>query len=153
MLVGLHRTRAFRWGRRLAKGPHRQEQGGRRRLSLTTPTSPPLPTANRRSLRQGQVAPVSDADLMGTIEFAPYFGINRQGALVITKHADFPQPLAVLRIGKVWRGDDIRRSARNRIRDRAQVRVSATPPRTAPRRLGSRGDVRAWAARAGPAPP
>ncbi len=49
-----------------------------------------------------------DADLMGTSEVAALLGISRQRVLKIAEREDFPRPLAVLRMGNVWRGADIR---------------------------------------------
>jgi len=49
-----------------------------------------------------------DADLMGTSEVAALLGISRQRVLVIARQPGFPKPLAVLKMGNVWRGTDIR---------------------------------------------
>ena len=49
-----------------------------------------------------------NADLMGTSEVAALLGISRQRVLVISRQAGFPKPLAVLKMGNVWRGEDIR---------------------------------------------
>ena len=58
-----------------------------------------------------------DADLMGTSEVASYLGISRQRVLVLARQSGFPEPLAVLKMGNVWRGEDIRRWATKRSRD------------------------------------
>ena len=50
----------------------------------------------------------NDADLMGTSEVAALLGISRQRVLVIARQPRFPKPLAVLKMGNVWRGADIR---------------------------------------------
>lgn len=55
-----------------------------------------------------------DADLMGTSEVAALLGISRQRVLVISRQPDFPDPLAVLKMGNVWRGSDIRNWASQR---------------------------------------
>ena len=52
-----------------------------------------------------------DADLMGTSEVAALLGISRQRVLVIARQSGFPKPVAVLKMGNVWRGEDIRRWA------------------------------------------
>ena len=54
-------------------------------------------------------SPDPGADLMGTSEVAALLGISRQRVLVISRQAGFPKPLAVLKMGNVWRGADIRR--------------------------------------------
>jgi len=38
-------------------------------------------------------------------------GVSRQRVLKIAEREDFPRPLAVLRMGNVWRADDVRRWA------------------------------------------
>ena len=55
-----------------------------------------------------------DADLMGTSEVAALLGISRQRVLVIARQPGFPRPLAVLKMGNVWRGGDIRAWASRR---------------------------------------
>ncbi len=49
-----------------------------------------------------------DADLMGTAEVAAHLGLSRQRVLKLAQGPAFPKPLAVLSMGKVWRGSDIR---------------------------------------------
>lgn len=49
-----------------------------------------------------------DADLLGTAEIAALLGVSRQRVLVLAKREDFPRPLAVLSMGNVWRGREIR---------------------------------------------
>ncbi len=49
-----------------------------------------------------------DADLMGTAEVAAHLGLSRQRVLKLAQGTGFPKPLAVLTMGKVWRGSDIR---------------------------------------------
>ncbi len=51
---------------------------------------------------------MTDADLMGTSEVAALLGISRQRVLVIARQPGFPKPLAVLKMGNVWRGSDVR---------------------------------------------
>jgi predicted DNA-binding transcriptional regulator AlpA len=50
-----------------------------------------------------------DADLMGSAEVAALLGVSRQRVLQLASRPDFPRPVAVLRMGQVWRGSDIRR--------------------------------------------
>jgi len=58
--------------------------------------------------------PVSDDELMGTSEIATLLGVSRQRVLVLAKHGDFPPPVAVLKMGNVWRASDVRRWAKTR---------------------------------------
>ena len=53
----------------------------------------------------------SDSDLMGTAEVAALLQVSRQRVLQLAQRDDFPKPLAVLKMGKVWRAADIRRWA------------------------------------------
>ena len=55
-----------------------------------------------------------DADLMGTSEVAALLGISRQRVLVIARQPGFPKPLAVLKMGNVWRGAEVRAWAADR---------------------------------------
>ncbi len=55
-----------------------------------------------------------DVELMGTSEVAALLGISRQRVLVIAQQPGFPQPLAVLKMGNVWRGRDIQAWAARR---------------------------------------
>ena len=57
-----------------------------------------------------------DIELMGTSEVAALLGLSRQRVLKIAERADFPRPLAVLKMGNVWRGTDIRAWAAQRTR-------------------------------------
>lgn len=52
-----------------------------------------------------------DADLMGTAEIAALLGVSRQRVLKLAERDDFPRPLAVLSMGKVWRGSQVRQWA------------------------------------------
>lgn len=56
----------------------------------------------------------SQDDLMGTAEVAALLQVSRQRVLQLAQRAGFPEPLAVLRMGKVWCGRDIRRWAEQR---------------------------------------
>jgi prophage regulatory protein len=64
------------------------------------------PNVNRQQERK--VSGDDDADLMGTAEVARHLGISRQRVLKLAQGTAFPQPLVVLSMGKVWRGQDIR---------------------------------------------
>lgn len=55
--------------------------------------------------------------LMGTAEVADYLGISRQWADVITGRRDFPEPLAVLKAGRIWLADDVEAYAARRRED------------------------------------
>ena len=55
-----------------------------------------------------------DHDLMGTAEIAALLAVSRQRGLQLARDPGFPRPLAVLSMGKVWRGRDIRRWADDR---------------------------------------
>jgi len=55
-----------------------------------------------------------DADLMGTSEVAALLGVSRQRVLMIAQQPGFPKPLAVLKMGNVWRGADVRAWALSR---------------------------------------
>ncbi|GAC1439368.1 MAG: hypothetical protein NVSMB55_00610 [Mycobacteriales bacterium] len=57
---------------------------------------------------------MSDTDLMGTAEIAKLLGVSRQRVLILAKQDGFPEPLARLSMGNVWRGSDIRRWAKGR---------------------------------------
>lgn len=61
------------------------------------------------SIDNGEVlVPEHDTDLYGTAEIAALLGVSRQRVLVLAKHPDFPAPLAVLSMGKIWCAADIR---------------------------------------------
>ena len=49
-----------------------------------------------------------DAGLWGTAEAAAWLGVSRQRVLQLAARDDFPEPLAVLTMGKVWRAGDVR---------------------------------------------
>ncbi len=50
-----------------------------------------------------------DIELMGTSEVAVLLGVSRQRVLKIAQQPGFPKPLGVLKMGNVWRADDVRR--------------------------------------------
>ncbi len=45
---------------------------------------------------------------MGTAEVAVLLGVSRQRVLVISRQPGFPAPVAVLKMGNVWRGTNVR---------------------------------------------
>jgi len=49
---------------------------------------------------------VTEVELTRTSEVAALLGVSRQHVLVIARQAGFLEPLAVLKMGKVWRGSD-----------------------------------------------
>ena len=52
---------------------------------------------------------------MGTAEIAALLGVSRQRVLqLLREQPEFPQPVAVLKMGNVWRGVDIREWAKGR---------------------------------------
>lgn len=51
---------------------------------------------------------MTDLELMGTAEVAALLGVSRQRVLKLAERQDFPRPLAVLKMGIVWRGADVR---------------------------------------------
>jgi prophage regulatory protein len=46
-------------------------------------------------------------DLLGAWELAELLGVSRQRAYVISRHRDFPAPVARLRMGDVWDRADV----------------------------------------------
>ena len=51
---------------------------------------------------------------MGAAEGAELIGVSRQRVLQLAHQPGFPEPVAVLRMGKIWRADDIRVWAQER---------------------------------------
>lgn len=45
--------------------------------------------------------------LMGVWEIAQRLGVGRQRAGILAKQKGFPDPVAVLRMGQVWDGDQV----------------------------------------------
>jgi prophage regulatory protein len=52
--------------------------------------------------------------LVGAQEIGRMLGVNRQRVSQLAAADDFPEPLAVLAMGKVWAADDVEKWARNR---------------------------------------
>ncbi|MFV2017942.1 hypothetical protein [Micromonospora sp. LOL_023] len=46
-------------------------------------------------------------ELVGAWELAEMLGVTRQRAWVISRHRDFPAPVAKLRMGDVWNRADV----------------------------------------------
>ncbi len=55
-----------------------------------------------------------EPELMGSAEVAELLGVCRQRVLQLAQQPGFPEPVAVLRLGKVWRAADIHRWAGER---------------------------------------
>jgi len=53
-------------------------------------------------------------EVMAAAEIADYLGVSRQRVAVLVERADFPEPLAHLSVGRIWRTADIRQWAANR---------------------------------------
>jgi predicted DNA-binding transcriptional regulator AlpA len=45
---------------------------------------------------------------------ADYLGVTRQRVAVLVERADFPEPIARLSVGRVWRTSDVREWAARR---------------------------------------
>ena len=58
-------------------------------------------------------------EVMAAAEIADYLGVSRQRVAVLVERPDFPEPLAHLSVGRVWRTEDVRAWAASR-RDRVQ---------------------------------
>ncbi|MFF0144613.1 hypothetical protein ATK36_3206 [Amycolatopsis sulphurea] len=52
-------------------------------------------------------------EFVGGAEIGRLFGISRQRVYQLTSRADFPEPVAQLAMGNVWRTEDVRGWARN----------------------------------------
>lgn len=48
---------------------------------------------------------------VGPHELGVMFGVSRQRVAQLTGRADFPEPIATLKMGKVWRTEDVVRWA------------------------------------------
>lgn len=57
---------------------------------------------------QGHTDDVSFPALVGTYEIAALLGVSRQRVQQLAAGRDFPRPVAVLHMGKVWREADVR---------------------------------------------
>lgn len=53
-------------------------------------------------------------ELMGRQEIATLLGVSHQRVTQLTHRPDFPKPLAVLALGQVWSGADVRAWAERR---------------------------------------
>lgn len=56
-------------------------------------------------------------DLLGTAEIASLLGVSKQRVTALASRPDFPEPVAVLAMGKVWREDDLRQWAETQGRE------------------------------------
>ena len=52
-------------------------------------------------------------DLVGTAEIAALLGVTPQRVHQLSKKPDFPQPVAVLAAGMIWRREDVEEWARH----------------------------------------
>ncbi len=67
-------------------------------------------------------------DLMGTAEVAAHLGVSRQRVLqLLSEQDDFPQPVALLRMGKVWHAPEVRAWADRRRTSRPEPHRAGTP--------------------------
>ncbi len=55
--------------------------------------------------------------LVGAAEIQQMFGVSRQRVQQMVNRADFPEPEVTLKMGKVWRTDDVRTWAAEHGRD------------------------------------
>ena len=62
--------------------------------------------------------------LMGAHEVGELLGVSRQRVQQLIAAADFPRPVAVLSMGKVWREQDVRAWAKKRGRTLADEGTS-----------------------------
>ena len=53
-------------------------------------------------------------EVMAAAEIADYLGVTRQRVAVLVERADFPEPIAHLSVGRVWRTSDVREWAARR---------------------------------------
>jgi predicted DNA-binding transcriptional regulator AlpA len=51
-------------------------------------------------------------DLVGLAEIAQLIGVSRQRADQLARQRDFPEPVAVLAAGRIWRLEDVEAWAR-----------------------------------------
>lgn len=59
-------------------------------------------------MRSGSASSGSDTSLQLTLEVAKTLGVSRQRVLQLVGTEGFPEPIAVLSMGKVWSGEDVR---------------------------------------------
>ena len=52
---------------------------------------------------------MSEPQLMGTREIADRIGVCRQRVQQMAERHDFPEPMATLAQGRIWRADDVER--------------------------------------------
>ncbi|MFG1988410.1 DNA-binding protein [Actinoplanes sp. NPDC048988] len=48
-------------------------------------------------------------EILAAAEIADYLGVTRQRVAVLVDRADFPEPLAHLSVGRIWRTSNVRR--------------------------------------------
>lgn len=69
---------------------------------------------------------VAVEELVGLAEIAEMFGVERQYVFRWAKRGDFPEPVARLRMGPIWRRPDIEDWA-----EQAKRPIKTRPPRPA----------------------
>ena len=47
-------------------------------------------------------------EVMAAAEIADYLGVSRQRVAVLVERPDFPDPIAHLSVGRIWRTSDVR---------------------------------------------
>lgn len=60
------------------------------------------------STDKGILGPVTFPELVGATEIAELLGVTRQRVQQLAGLPDFPEPVARLKMGSVWRLDDVR---------------------------------------------
>jgi predicted DNA-binding transcriptional regulator AlpA len=53
-------------------------------------------------------------EVMAAAEIADYLGVTRQRVAVLVDRAEFPEPIAHLSVGRIWRASDVREWAARR---------------------------------------
>jgi predicted DNA-binding transcriptional regulator AlpA len=53
-------------------------------------------------------------EVMAAAEIANYLGVTRQRVAVLVDRDDFPEPIAQLSVGRIWRASDVREWAARR---------------------------------------
>lgn len=77
---------------------------------MSTGASPPAPDTSPPI-----VWPVEE--YVGSAELAEMFGVSRQRVYQLTSREDFPEPFLRLRLGSVWRTEDVRAWAESKGRE------------------------------------
>jgi len=59
-------------------------------------------------------------DLVGVSEIAEMLGVSRHHVHRLARHADFPDPVATLKVGRIWLATDIEKWERTHRRPRGR---------------------------------